>query len=70
MMPSVTRNANSEIMFIDAPLKGKNRNEPRIEIGIPNMTQNARRGSRNRPNISNTSDRPTNAFLRRRSIRS
>ena len=56
--PSVTMNANSEIMLIDTSVAGRNSIAPRNEIGMPRVTQNASRISRNSPRQSSTSIRP------------
>ena len=68
-MPNVMMNANSEIMLIDTSVTGKNSSEPQNEIGMPSVTQKARRPSRNRPRVSSTRMRPIRALLIRRSRR-
>ena len=68
-MPNVTMKANSEIMLMDAPVNGMNRKEPRMEMGMPSVTQKASFGSRNRPSSSRTSTSPRNAFFSSRLTR-
>ena len=62
-MPSVMMNAKSEIMLIDTSATGKNNNEPENEIGMPSVTQNARRPSRNKPSVNKTRIKPMRALL-------
>lgn len=69
MIPMVRMKPNNEIMLIEAPMNGINRNAPRIDTGIPSVTQNASRGSRKRPSRSRTSTNPRTAFRSRRSMR-
>ena len=61
--------ANSEIMLIETPVAGIRSRAPRKEIGIPSMTQRARRICRKRLKIRKTMINPRKAFLIKRFIR-
>ena len=57
-IPSTTMNAKSEIMLIETSSPGISQNVPRNEIGMPRLTQNARRNLRNRASTMNTRQNP------------
>ncbi len=68
-MPSVTMNAKSEIMLMETSTAGRKSSEPMKLIGIPSITQKAKRASRNKPSTRRTRIRPKAALRRRRSTR-
>jgi hypothetical protein len=47
-------NAKSEIMLIEMSVAGKKRTEPANEIGMPRVTQKAKRASRNNASVRRT----------------
>jgi hypothetical protein len=68
-MPSVTMKANIVIMLIENGVADRKRKEPRKEIGIPMLTQKARRISRKMARRMMTRPNPRNAFRSRRLAR-
>ena len=69
-MPSAMMKANIEIMLMDTPTSGRNSIAPRKAVGMPSVTQKARRASRNSPSSTSTSTSPIQAFLSSSSRRS
>ena len=57
-MPSTVTNANSDIMLMEMSRLGINAIAPRKEIGIPRLTQSARRNSKKRASATKTSTNP------------
>ena len=55
-------NAKVDTMFTVTSSPGMSMNMPRNEIGIPRLTQKARRNSRNTASNANTSARPATPF--------
>ena len=62
--------AKSVSILIEAPVSGRNRNEPKIEMGIPKVVQKASLGSRKIPNNNKTRTKPRKAFFTNRLTRS
>ena len=54
--------AKVDTMFAVTSSPGMSMNMPRNEMGIPRLTQNARRSSRNTASRANTSARPAAPF--------
>ena len=61
-IPSTTMKANSEIMLIDTSSDGISQNVPRNEIGMPRLTQKAKRKRRNNASTMNTRQNPVTPF--------
>ena len=57
-MPSTRTKPNSDSTLIETSTPGISARAPRNEIGIPRLTQNARRSSRNSASTRNTSANP------------
>ena len=57
-IPNTTMKANSEIMLIETSSVGISQNVPRNEIGMPRLTQKARRNRRNNASTRNTRPKP------------
>ena len=68
-MPRLRIKANREIMLSVVSNWGISANAPRNEIGMPMVTQNARRASRNTLNSIMTSTSPMAALRRSSSMR-
>ena len=68
-MPRARMKAKRESMLIDTSKGSISRKLPRKEMGIPSITQKARRRSRNRLRQTKTSTRPTWALRSSRSSR-
>ena len=67
-IPSTRMNANSEMTFTETSSPGIRAIAPRNEIGIPRLTQKARRSSRNSVSTTKTRMNPV-APLRSMSVR-
>jgi hypothetical protein len=68
-IPKAIIKANREIIFNDTPRDGRNKKEPIKAIGIPAITQNARRISRNKARVINTRVKPKALLRNNKSMR-
>ena len=68
-IPSTRMKANSESMFIDMPSSGSTHSAPMKEIGIPIVTQKARRKRRKSASTRKTRSSPWMPFLSKRDRR-
>ena len=68
-IPSAIIKANIEIILMDTSAAGINSKAPKNAVGIPIVTQKARRYSRNRLSNTRTSTRPMAAFFINRPTR-
>ena len=59
---------NSEIILMETSKIGRSQNPPINEIGMPNETQPASFGFRNRASTTSTNDKPRAAFSTNKSI--
>ena len=67
-IPSTRMKVNSEIILMETSKIGRSQNPPINEIGMPNETQPASFGLRNKASTTSTNDKPRAAFSTNKSI--